>query len=168
MFSKKTGQNGFTHLDRDLHYTTLCKHPLRHLRTRKSCISSALRTSDKQQQRWILALFWRQTSKKRSGRTNPRAQLGLDKETPMTRPVSNRASPSTKLVALPRVGGLEFQDGHSPLGSILRTLSRGKFGHACILDFEFFLKQGDFVLTLSSSPARRIRSMLLLMAKLLE
>jgi hypothetical protein len=47
---------------------------------------------------------------------------------------------------IPRAGGLEFQDGHSLLGSILRTLSRVKFGHACIFDSEFLLKQGDFVL----------------------
>jgi len=38
-----------------------------------------------------------------------RKHLGLDKETPMGRPVSNRASPSAKLVALPRVGGLHHR-----------------------------------------------------------
>ena len=37
---------------------------------------------------------------------NDRTHLGLNKETPMERPISNRASSSTKLVALPRVGGL--------------------------------------------------------------
>jgi hypothetical protein len=47
---------------------------------------------------------------------------------------------------VPGAGGLEFQDGHSLLGRILRTLSRGKSGHACILDSEFFLKRGIFVL----------------------
>jgi transposase InsO family protein len=35
-----------------------------------------------------------------------RKHSGLNKETPMGRSVSNRASPSAKLVALPRVGGL--------------------------------------------------------------
>jgi putative transposase len=35
--------------------------------------------------------------------------LGLDKETLMGRPVSNRASPSARLVALPRVGGLHHR-----------------------------------------------------------
>ena len=38
-----------------------------------------------------------------------RKHLGLGKETPMGRPVSNRASPSAKLVALPRVGGLHHR-----------------------------------------------------------
>jgi putative transposase len=38
-----------------------------------------------------------------------RKHLGLNKETPMGRPVSNRASPSAKLVALPRVGGLHHR-----------------------------------------------------------
>ncbi len=31
-------------------------------------------------------------------------------------------------------GGLEFQDGHSLLESVLGTLSRGEFGHAFIFD----------------------------------
>ncbi len=47
---------------------------------------------------------------------------------------------------IPRAGGLEFQDGHSLLGRVLGTLSRGKFGHARIFDSEFLVKQGDFVL----------------------
>ena len=38
-----------------------------------------------------------------------RTHLGLDKETPMERPVSNRASPSEKLIELPRVGGLHHR-----------------------------------------------------------
>lgn len=38
-----------------------------------------------------------------------RTHLGLDKETPMGRPISNRASPSEKLVELPRVGGLHHR-----------------------------------------------------------
>jgi putative transposase len=38
-----------------------------------------------------------------------RKHLGLDKETPMGRPVSNRASPSAKLIELPRVGGLHHR-----------------------------------------------------------
>ena len=38
-----------------------------------------------------------------------RTHLGLDKETPMGRPVSNRAFPSAKLVELPRVGGLHHR-----------------------------------------------------------
>ena len=38
-----------------------------------------------------------------------RTHLGLGKETPKGRPVSNRASPSAKLVALPRVGGLHHR-----------------------------------------------------------
>jgi transposase InsO family protein len=38
-----------------------------------------------------------------------RTHLGLDKETPMERPVSNRASPSAKLVEMPRVGGLHHR-----------------------------------------------------------
>jgi transposase InsO family protein len=38
-----------------------------------------------------------------------RTHLGLDKETPMRRPTSNRASPSSKLVELPRVGGLHHR-----------------------------------------------------------
>ena len=38
-----------------------------------------------------------------------RTHLGLDKETPMGRSVSNRASPSEKLVELPRVGGLHHR-----------------------------------------------------------
>ena len=39
-----------------------------------------------------------------------RTHLGLDKETPMGRPVSNRASPSARLVELPRVGGLHHRN----------------------------------------------------------
>ena len=35
-----------------------------------------------------------------------RKHLGLDKDTPLERPVSKRASPSARLAALPRVGGL--------------------------------------------------------------
>ena len=38
-----------------------------------------------------------------------RTHLGLDKETPMERPVSNRSSPSARLVELPRVGGLHHR-----------------------------------------------------------
>ena len=38
-----------------------------------------------------------------------RTHLGLDKETPMGRPVSNRASPSSRLVELPRLGGLHHR-----------------------------------------------------------
>jgi putative transposase len=38
-----------------------------------------------------------------------RTHLGLDKKTPMGRPVSNQASASAKLVALPRVGGLHHR-----------------------------------------------------------
>jgi hypothetical protein len=38
-----------------------------------------------------------------------RTHLGLGKETPMGRPVSNRPSPSSKLAALPRVGGLHHR-----------------------------------------------------------
>ncbi len=47
---------------------------------------------------------------------------------------------------IPGTGGLEFQDGHSLLGRILRTLSRGNFGHACIFDSDFLPKQGIFIL----------------------
>ena len=38
-----------------------------------------------------------------------RTHLGLDKETPMGRPVSNRESPSSKLLDWPRVGGLHHR-----------------------------------------------------------
>ena len=38
-----------------------------------------------------------------------RKHLGLGKETPKGRPVSNRASPSARLIALPRVGGLHHR-----------------------------------------------------------
>jgi putative transposase len=38
-----------------------------------------------------------------------RTHLGLGKETPKERPVSNRASPDAKLVELPRVGGLHHR-----------------------------------------------------------
>jgi putative transposase len=38
-----------------------------------------------------------------------RKHLGLDKDTPMGRPVSKRASPSATLVSLPRVGGLHHR-----------------------------------------------------------
>ncbi len=38
-----------------------------------------------------------------------RTHLGLDKETPTERPVSNRASPEAKLIELPRVGGLHHR-----------------------------------------------------------
>jgi len=40
---------------------------------------------------------------------NDRTHLGLDKETPTKRPVSNRASPSCKVIELPRVGGLHHR-----------------------------------------------------------
>ena len=40
---------------------------------------------------------------------NDRTHLGLAKETPTERPVSNRASPSAKLVELPHVGGLHHR-----------------------------------------------------------
>ncbi|MFP6616204.1 MAG: integrase core domain-containing protein [Candidatus Hydrogenedentota bacterium] len=40
---------------------------------------------------------------------NDRTHWGLDKETPVERPVSNRASPSSKLIELPRVGGLHHR-----------------------------------------------------------
>jgi len=35
--------------------------------------------------------------------------LGLDKDTPMNRPTSKRASPSARLLELPRVGGLHHR-----------------------------------------------------------
>lgn len=38
-----------------------------------------------------------------------RTHLGLDKETPKCRPISKRASPSSRLVELPRVGGLHHR-----------------------------------------------------------
>jgi hypothetical protein len=38
-----------------------------------------------------------------------RTRFGLNKETPSERPVSNRASPKTKLIELPRVGGLHHR-----------------------------------------------------------
>ncbi len=38
-----------------------------------------------------------------------RTHLGLDKETPKERPISSRASPSAKLVELPRLGGLHHR-----------------------------------------------------------
>ena len=38
-----------------------------------------------------------------------RTRLGLDKETPIGRSVSNRASPSAHLIELPRVGGLHHR-----------------------------------------------------------
>jgi putative transposase len=38
-----------------------------------------------------------------------RTHLGLEKDTPTGRPISNRASPSSKLVELPRVGGLHHR-----------------------------------------------------------
>jgi len=38
-----------------------------------------------------------------------RTHLGLDKETPTERLISNRASPSAKLIELPRVGGLHHR-----------------------------------------------------------
>ena len=38
-----------------------------------------------------------------------RTHLGLGKETPKERPVSNRASPDAKLVEFPRVGGLHHR-----------------------------------------------------------
>jgi transposase InsO family protein len=38
-----------------------------------------------------------------------RKHLGLGKETPMGRVVSNRASPSSRLIQLPRVGGLHHR-----------------------------------------------------------
>ncbi len=38
-----------------------------------------------------------------------RTHLGLEKETPKARPISNRASPATKLVELARVGGLHHR-----------------------------------------------------------
>jgi transposase InsO family protein len=38
-----------------------------------------------------------------------RTHLGLEKDTPKGRPISNRASPSSKLVELPRVGGLHHR-----------------------------------------------------------
>ena len=47
---------------------------------------------------------------------------------------------------IPGTGGLEFQDGHSLLGSVLGTLSREKFGHTYIFDSDFLLKQGVFIL----------------------
>ena len=40
-----------------------------------------------------------------------RTHLGLTKETPFARKVSNRASASTKLIELPRVGGLHHRYG---------------------------------------------------------
>jgi len=38
-----------------------------------------------------------------------RTHLGLEKETPIGRPISNRGSPSTNLAELPRVGGLHHR-----------------------------------------------------------
>ncbi len=38
-----------------------------------------------------------------------RTHLGLDKETPLERPISSRASPSAKLIKLPRLGGLHHR-----------------------------------------------------------
>jgi transposase InsO family protein len=38
-----------------------------------------------------------------------RTHLGLDKETPTERPISNGASPEAKLIELPRVGGLHHR-----------------------------------------------------------
>ena len=38
-----------------------------------------------------------------------RTHLGLERETPLQRPVSSRASPSAKLVELPRLGGLHHR-----------------------------------------------------------
>jgi hypothetical protein len=35
--------------------------------------------------------------------------LGLDKETPKKRPISNRAAPLSKVIELPRVGGLHHR-----------------------------------------------------------
>jgi len=40
---------------------------------------------------------------------NDRTHLGLDKETPMERQISSRASPSAKLIELPRVSGLHHR-----------------------------------------------------------
>ena len=40
---------------------------------------------------------------------NDRTHLGIDKETPVERNISERASPSSKLIALPRVGGLHHR-----------------------------------------------------------
>lgn len=40
---------------------------------------------------------------------NDRTHLGIDKETPIDRPVSNRVSPSCKVIQLPRVGGLHHR-----------------------------------------------------------
>ena len=38
-----------------------------------------------------------------------RCHLGLDKDTPNSRPVTPRPSPTAKVVALPRVGGLHHR-----------------------------------------------------------
>ncbi len=38
-----------------------------------------------------------------------RTHLGLDKETPMGRPVLKKVSPASRLVELPRVGGLHHR-----------------------------------------------------------
>lgn len=38
-----------------------------------------------------------------------RTHLGLGKETPLSRPTSNRASPTSRLIELPRVGGLHHR-----------------------------------------------------------
>ena len=38
-----------------------------------------------------------------------RTHLGLEKETPLGRPTSNRASPTSRLIELPRVGGLHHR-----------------------------------------------------------
>ena len=38
-----------------------------------------------------------------------RCHLGLDKDTPNSRPVTPRPSPTEKVVALPRVGGLHHR-----------------------------------------------------------
>jgi hypothetical protein len=46
---------------------------------------------------------------------------------------------------IPGAGSPELQDGHSLLGRMLRTLSRGKFGHGCIFDSDFLPKQGIFI-----------------------
>ena len=38
-----------------------------------------------------------------------RTHLGLKKDTPMERPTSSRASPTSRLIELPRVGGLHHR-----------------------------------------------------------
>ncbi|MFP6581427.1 MAG: integrase core domain-containing protein, partial [Candidatus Hydrogenedentota bacterium] len=40
---------------------------------------------------------------------NDRTHLGLEKETPIARPISKRASPLSKVIKLPRVGGLHHR-----------------------------------------------------------